>query len=61
MRENDGGIVAVLALHIHEVAVGALNLALEFVHSLFSDGVNVDEIDFHFSSVPRVLNHANEY
>ncbi len=45
MREDDLDVHALVALHIHEVGVGRLNEALQFVSAFFHTGIWVKEVD----------------
>ena len=50
VREDDLDIHAVAAFDVHEVGVGGLDEAFEFVDTFFGFWVWVQEIDFHLLS-----------
>lgn len=47
MREDGADVVALVAAHVQEEGVGALDEFLKFVHVIFRDGVRVQKVHFH--------------
>merc|ERR1719446_1537583 len=47
VRVDRGDLEAPWALHIHEIAVRALDQALELVHALLRSRFRVEEVDIH--------------
>merc|ERR1719195_520920 len=47
VREDSGNLMALLALHIHEVGVWGLNQSLKFMQFFLDRWVDVKQIHFH--------------